>query len=391
MARTNCFTRWIVFASLAMQVLATPGRLTAQSYDSPTASAPPPGGQFTSGNASAGAASLQRPGLEPIEEGQIIARIGASEVVLAAEVLPAVNETIARNQQQIPPHEIDQVRRILMQQHLKPIIERKLIVSEARRTIPDENFPQIKERVKEQFDKNRLPDLYKATETNNRADLDAALQQFGTSLAQQEQVYVEMVLARQWVREQLGEGEEVTREEMLAYYREHQAEYAYEAAARWEELMVRFDRFPNKQAAYAAIAQLGLAVQQGGPFAEIARAQSHGVTAERGGQYDWTTQGSLVSGGVDRAIFALPVGQLSEIFEDPVGWHIVRVVERRDAGRVPFTEAQAEIRERIEQQRQETRQQEYLAGLHEKVHVWTIFDDQPAAQFGAAPTEPVQR
>jgi parvulin-like peptidyl-prolyl isomerase len=374
-----------------MQVLATPDRLSAQSYDSPTASAPPPGGQFTPSDATAGAASAERPVLEPIEEGQIIARVGATEVVLAAEVLPAVNETIARNQQQIPPHEIDQVRRILMQQHLKPIIERKLIVSEARRTIPEENFPQIKERVKEQFEKNRLPDLYKATETNNRADLDAALQQFGTSLAQQEQVYVEMVLARQWVREQLGESEEVTREEMLAYYREHQAEYEYEGAARWEELMVRFDRFPNKQAAYAAIAQMGLAVQQGAPLAEVARAQSHGVTAERGGQYDWTTQGSLVSKVVDRAIFSLPVGQLSEIFEDPVGWHIIRVVERREAGRVAFTEAQAEIRKRIEQQRQEQRQQEYLAGLHEKVHVWTIFDDQPAAQFGAAPAGPVQR
>ena len=55
--------------------------------------------------------------------------------------------------------------------------------------------------------------------------------------------------------------------------------------------------------------------------------------------------------------------------------HIVRVVEREPAGRVPFLEAQVGIRENLLEERRKAASDEYLAKLKARTPVWTVFDD----------------
>ena len=169
---------------------------------------------------------------------------------------------------------------------------------------------------------------------------------------------------------------------MLGYYTDHHADYEFKAQARWEEMMVSFDRFPDKGAAWATIANMGLAVQHGQPFAEMAKAQSQGVTAYNGGAYDWTTQGSLAAKNIDENIFALPVGALSEIIKTDRGFHIVRVLERKAAGRKSFEETQAEITKKLKEDKRESQIKKYLDGLRQKTPVWTMFDNQPGGIEG---------
>jgi parvulin-like peptidyl-prolyl isomerase len=207
--------------------------------------------------------------------------------------------------------------------------------------------------------------------------LDAKLEEMGSSLAQQKRKFGERALAQQWLRQNVPHDEEVGHAEMLAYYRDHLADYEFEATARWEELAVRFDKFSSKAEAYRALAALGNEVFQGADFAEIAKARSQGVTADEGGQYDWTTRGALVSEKLNKALFTLPVGQLSPIIETETGFHIIRVLERRAAGRTSFVEAQVEIKKKIEQERSQKRMEQYMAQLRAETRVWTIFDDMP--------------
>jgi parvulin-like peptidyl-prolyl isomerase len=114
----------------------------------------------------------------------------------------------------------------------------------------------------------------------------------------------------------------------------------------------------------------------GAPFWAVAQRDSHDIEAENGGVHDWTTQGSLASNVIDRAIFSLPIGQLSEIMEDARGFHIVRVLERREAGRVPFTEAQIEIKKKIQADKRQQQFEEYAERLRREIPVWTIYDDE---------------
>ena len=123
------------------------------------------------------------------------------------------------------------------------------------------------------------------------------------------------------------------------------------------------------------VSELGNMVIGGAPLADVAQRHSHGTTAAEGGGRDWTAKGSLVSEELDQAIFRLPVGQLSQIIKTEAGFHIIRVLERTEAGRTPFVEAQVEIREKIRKQRTLQAQNDYINRLKRDIPIWTILDE----------------
>ena len=114
------------------------------------------------------------------------------------------------------------------------------------------------------------------------------------------------------------------------------------------------------------------------------RARSSGPTRMQGGVYDWTTKGSLVSKRLDEAIFGLPIGRMSQILEDDTGFHIVRVIERVEAGRKPFLEAQTEIRKQLREADVERQRKDFLAKIKQRTPVWSIFDSAGSDIAGAA-------
>src|SRR5262245_28475993 len=124
---------------------------------------------------------------------------------------------------------------------------------------------------------------------------------------------------------------------------------------------------------------MGNAVVFGAPFDAVARKLSQEPKASEGGQYEWVNPGSLASKPIDRAVFTLEVGKLSQTIEDDQGFHIVRVKERQEAGQVSFLEAQPKIKEAIDRQRRIADQQKYLAELRTRTTVWTIFDQPDVA------------
>ena len=313
--------------------------------------------------------------MEPCEGAQILARVG-SEVILASEVLPAIDELLARYKDRIPSYQLEPQRRLLIEQQLKVPIETRLIYLDACRKIPKENLPKIEKTLGEQFEKSELPKMMKDANVETRGELDQKLRGMGTSLERRKQAFVQRALAQSWVHEQLKLDEEMTYDEMLEYYRQHLEDFDRPVRARWEELMVRLSKYRSKEEAYAAIAQMGNQTLAGVPLAEVAKSRSDGPTASEGGVRDWTHKGSLVCEELDRALFGLPVGQLSPILESENGLHIIRVTERELGGRLPFAEAQAEIRPKIRQQRAKRQWEAYVARLREQIPVWTIFDDQ---------------
>lgn len=303
--------------------------------------------------------------------------------ILAGDMLGQINEILKgyldrlpeEQRRQLPEKELQLQRMRLMQQLLPQMVDLQLQYLDFVRKLPKDRMEEIQQKVNERFTEDQLPQLVKRAKVSSAKELDAKLRLLGSSVDQQRRLFAVQVLAAQARHQGLGVDELVTPDEMLAYYYQHIQEYEYPAKVRWERLTVRFDKFPSKQEAWQAIAEMGNQVVHGAPLASVARRRSQGPNAEEGGYHDWTTRGSLVSEPIDRALFELEVNVLSKIIEDQRGFHIVRVIERRDAGRVSFEEAQVEIKEKILQQRREAKQKEYLRRLRQQTRVWTIFDD----------------
>lgn len=317
-----------------------------------------------------------------LEGGQIIARIDG-QVVLASDVLWQVNQLIDLNIDRIPPGELATVRESLLRRQTVQLIDSKLLFADFRRMVPPENLPKVRESLREPFREVEVPRLLKVLELETVAELETKMEGFGASLRDVEQQFIERTIASQWLQTRLPKPKEVTRDEMLAYYHEHLADYEYPAQARWEELMVRFDRHEgDADAAWRALAEMGNEVWanvladpslRGPVFATVAKARSHGFTAANGGVHDWTTIGALRCEALNEALRELKIGQLSDGIASERGFHIVRVLERKDAGRTPFTIAQAEIRETLQKERRQSLVETEIKRLRSGASVWTLF------------------
>lgn len=341
----------------------------------------------------------------PCSGAQIMARVGA-DIILTSDVLAEFDEFIERYKDKIPADQfqqqrkmiweettagindlaahinepnpasqLDAQRRAILQQLLKLQIEVKLVNQDFRRTVPKENLPNVQESIYRQFDDTELKRLLKRENVPGRQELEWKLRAQGSSLEREKRIFMERVIAGQWRREQVKIDKEITHEEMLAWYQAHVAEFEKPARARWEELMVSLSKYPTKDEAQAVIARMGNQLLAGAPLAQVAKSQSDGATASEGGARDWTSRGSLACQEMDRALFGLPLGQLSPIIESPTGLHIIRVVERQDIARTPFHAAQVEIRKKIQQERTNKQYQEYVTRLQGQFPIWTIFDE----------------
>src|SRR5205807_6257908 len=183
------------------------------------------------------------------------------------------------------------------------------------------NLPRIEEDLRKPFEERELPQLMKQLNVNNQRDLEIELARLGSSLADVQRAFNERLIAGEWIRSKVKVNEDVGPDEMIEYYRAHLTDYDYPSQARWEELMVRKDRFKSPAEAYAEIARLGNDVwqhgtqkpSQGAAFAEIAKKKSDGFTAKHGGVHDWTTKAALQCAAIDQALFTLQIGQTSTI------------------------------------------------------------------------------
>lgn len=352
------------------------------------------------------AGSQEASSLKPIDGTQVIARVN-DQAVLACEVLWEVNLIIEENLDRIPPDQIEMARQQILQNQLRSYLEMRIAYVDFLSSAKQVNMEGIRQSLEEPFMEGgpsgdapgTYPGLMKALNVSTRAELDQRLLELGTSLSDRRDAFAERNIAMQWMREKV-KVQKPTHADMVEYYQQHLDDYSYPRQVKWEELMVRFDNHPNKIAARAKLVAMGnqaFARQQATPatsqplLGDIARRESEGYNAPQGGVYDWTTEGSLRHETVDKAIFSLPVGALSPILESDIGFHIVRVVERREAGQTPFQELQQEIEEKIHQERFAAEMKKAIVDLRRNVRIWTIFTGETSADAYFAPRQAMAR
>jgi hypothetical protein len=344
----------------------------------------------------ASGASPTSPEATSLEAALVVARVGP-EVVLEADLLtPKALEWLAQMSPNVPPEKLRELRLQICKQVIDQHIETLLVYVDACREIPADKLPDIRKNVDQAFNDSQLPRMMEDEGVANSLDFERRLRERGSSLDRMRKMFFERGLAQEWLRKNTGDVKEIPHADLIAWYQNHLEDYDYPARAKFEILTIKTGLKRSRSVAWDTLAAMGNEVLGGRPFAEVAKTRSEGPTASAGGAYDWTTQGSLALRKVDEAIFSLPVGDLSAIIEDGDALHIVRVTERKPAGRTPFIEAQVEIRQKLVDAKRKAAVEEYLAKLRARTPVWTVFDD-PAGNandpvFTAGrPTTPARR
>ena len=347
-------------------------------------------------------------------EGIKVLAIVGDQHVLRGELMPRVQMVMQPVLEKMTPEdrylqrkEIEQQETALLQQMVMQAVETKLLYVAFLQDLTGEQRATAEEtidaKVEEMFedavlemlkkvagaDKKKTRELFRSAPQvaqlaklmdqegiDTIAELDQQLRKFQTSVELERGAFKEQNLGRSYLWDNIQKRPEVNHREMLKYYSTNVATYEIESRARWEQLSVYFEKHDSRKEAYSAIAVMGNEVLRGAKLASVARRSSQESRAEQGGLHDWTAKGSLVSDPIDQAVFNLPPEKLSRIIEDDRGFHIVRVLERQDAGRITFQDAQTEIKAKLRARKQQEQIETLLKQLRETIPIWTVYDDE---------------
>jgi peptidyl-prolyl cis-trans isomerase SurA len=108
-------------------------------------------------------------------------------------------------------------------------------------------------------------------------------------------------------------------------------------------------------------------------FEELAKLYSNDFSASKGGDLGWIYPGDTVP-EFERAMDALPVGQVSEPIESPFGYHLILVKERKSAD-VSQERQRLVARQAIREQKLEEKTQEWLRQIRDRAYVEYRTDD----------------
>ena len=276
---------------------------------------------------------------QELEGNRVVATVNGAPL-FEAEILERYAEQLTKLREQIPDDQYRKQIDQLIERDLRAHVERKLLSEAMRRSLKKEQQKQIEDFMKKQL-QEQLDQMKKEMKVTSTAELDRELQKRGTSLSMVEYQFRNKVLAQQYLASKVKNNRKLSRQDLFAYYQQHLKDYEFKRRVKWQQILISR---ANEQQARAKLRILADGLQEGRDFGEMAAEISDGATAENKGLQEWTNEGSLADQKLETLLFELPIGVPSELVESPRNFQVVRVVERQNAGHVPFDEVQEKIR-----------------------------------------------
>lgn len=334
------------------------------------------------------ASSLQ--GEANFEAGELIAVVGPDHI-LAGEMFPIVDSILMEYADKVPKAQLAKMRREYIRPALKAYIPTKVMYLQFFKEMGGKGMSVVQQEEAKRnamakgrkiFYEQRVPQMLESNKVDDLLGLESKLKEKGFSVAVMEKQFIENVMAQQVIAMKVPEQPKILLAELRSEYDGKLEDWERPARAKWRQLTVRFDKHANRAEAEQKIVDMGNSIFLGGAsFEAVAKQSSEGFTADKGGVHDWTVQGSLKSEKLDQAIFSIGLRGLSNIIEDEVGFHIIEVLEREEAHRLSFEDAQKDLKERLQKEKRERLVKEIQDKAMAEMPIWSKWpEDVPGAK-----------
>jgi peptidyl-prolyl cis-trans isomerase SurA len=136
---------------------------------------------------------------------------------------------------------------------------------------------------------------------------------------------------------------------------------------RARHILIKTNELVPEAEARRRLASLKERLDNKAGFAELARQHSEDSSNVRGGELGWLSPGDTVP-EFERAMNALQPGQISDPVQTPFGWHLIEVLERRNAD-VSREHQRIEARKALRARKSDESYQEWLRQLRDRAYV----------------------
>ena len=129
---------------------------------------------------------------------------------------------------------------------------------------------------------------------------------------------------------------------------------------------------PNEAKAKALAKAQGLLkqIKDGADFAALAKATGGYLSAPKGGDLGFIDKDRMrMVPAFVKAAFALKVDEVSDVVETQLGYHIIKITDRKEAGVKPFEQARDEIIKMLKQRKQRELFAKYLTQIRAEANV----------------------
>jgi peptidyl-prolyl cis-trans isomerase C len=234
----------------------------------------------------------------------------------------------------------------LKQAYLDQVIERKILVQEARRLeikVSQEELNQAIFEIKKDYPGEGLGEK---------------LGLKGMTLEEWKGRVEEKLLAEKLIRSAHHYRGEIEEKGAREYYETHRSLFQLPMKVRARQIVVA-----DGEEAIQILKRL----KKGEGFEKVAMAKSLGPERVHGGDLGYFSQGERPT-EFDH-VFAMEVGAISEVIKSPYGYHIFKLEEKIEPRLIPFEEAKGGILQELRKKKEEEEYQKWLKGLKGKAKV----------------------
>ncbi len=243
---------------------------------------------------------------------------------------------------------------------LRHLIEQRLILQEAKRlniTIGADAIDDRFEKIREKFDSD---------EALTAALTQSVLTKEGLKEQIRQQLMVDRLIDAK-VRSTIS----VSPQEVAKELEGHPEVVKAGDRVRASHLLIRVTDARPEEKARALIEDIHRQLSGGADFAQLAKQYSEDPHAESSGSMGWVAQGELLP-ALDQVLFTLEAGQLSGPIQTRLGFHLVRVDERRTATSLSLLEANTTVYQHLYELKFKEAFQRWLAELLRKAYIEII-------------------
>ncbi|MFC1812739.1 peptidylprolyl isomerase [Thermodesulfobacteriota bacterium] len=153
----------------------------------------------------------------------------------------------------------------------------------------------------------------------------------------------------------------VPEKEIKAYYNSHQNYFKQPEQVRASHILIKVDPEANdfqKAEARRKIEMIRQMLEEGEDFAVLARAYSEGPSNANGGDLGYFRRGEKAM-PFETAVFALAPREVSGVVETDIGFHLIKVVDKKPETSTSYGEARDKIAQYLKQKQVQKPANEY--------------------------------
>jgi peptidyl-prolyl cis-trans isomerase C len=234
----------------------------------------------------------------------------------------------------------------LKQAYLEQVIERKILVQEARRLGIKVSSGELNQAISE------IKMDYPGEGFGEKLGLT------GMTLEEWKGRLEEKLLAEKVIRSAIHFQEKIDEKEALRYYEAHPSSFQIGQKVRARQIIVS-----DGEEAIQILKRL----KRGESFEKVAKEKSLGPEKVQGGDLGYFSPGEKPT-EFDH-VFNMEVGAISEVIKSPYGYHIFKLEEKMEPRQIPFEEARLGILQELEQKKAAENYQKWLNDLKGKAKV----------------------